>query len=68
MSVCAFLITYDCYQLYARKLSDRMIPACKRRKCSKRQTSYAISAVSHAQPQGHFMKLYCINATAATLY
>ncbi len=42
--------------LYARKLSDRTIPACKRRNYSKRQTSYAILAVLYARPQGRFAK------------
>ncbi len=42
--------------LLARKLSDRTIPARKRRKRSKRQMSYAISAGLYARPQGRFAK------------
>ena len=41
---------------YPRKLSNRAIPARKRRKRSKRQTSYAILAVLYARLQGRFAK------------
>ncbi len=54
--LCLRFVNDNLQLLYARKLSERTIPARKRRKRSKRQTSYAIFIVLYVWPQGPFAK------------
>ena len=53
--------------LHVRKLSNRTNPAGERRLRSKRQTSYAISAVLYVRPQGHFTKPVTVSVTGRTM-